>query len=293
MHPPYLASKKQRREFANESTLCGIAMAAARAAGFFREAEGFGEFGRPPGARTAGAGAARSGSEPVDEAGQGHRQSALGRQVSGAADAVPAGGAEQLDHRFDCAGAGGKRGAAWHRAGGHSAFIRPGGAGGSDSRLQGQQLEARCRAFCARLSRSAVEALPGRCRGLLRHRAGRHRLLAGASRRHQGQFECRLHLSDLRSAGGNALWQPGPRSAGHDEKPHRRHQPRVGRVCSRLGRRAAGCGRDSRRQSAWPTGTTRNSGTWPSSPSPTNSFRSMPIMLPAPSLPSAARAERF
>ena len=37
-------------------------------------------------------------------------------QVSESADAVPAGGAEQLDNRYDRAGAGGERRAAWHSA---------------------------------------------------------------------------------------------------------------------------------------------------------------------------------
>jgi hypothetical protein len=58
-----------------------------------------------------------------------------------------------------------------------------------------------------------------------------HRLPAGASQRHQGQFECRCaSFKPSPRPAGNALWQPGPRAARNAAKPHRRHQPRTGRV---------------------------------------------------------------
>ena len=73
---------------------------------------------------------------------------------------------------------------------------------------------------------------------------------------------------------------------------HRRHQPRVGRVC------VLGSGdvlldvAGLRRRWVLPSGTTRSFGTWPSFHFPTNSFRCMPIMLPALLPPFAARARK-
>ena len=45
-------------------------------------------------------------------------------------------------------------------------------------------------------------------RGVLSHGTRSSRLFTGASQRHQGQFQCCLHLPELRSACGTTIWQP-------------------------------------------------------------------------------------
>ncbi len=165
---------------------------------FSGKAEGLGQFARVPGQRNAGAGVARSGPEPVDETGQGHRQGALRRQVA-SIRLAPFRLAVLSNSTIDLIVPALVASAARH--GIALEVIQPSydqvaqEALTPDSKVN--SLEAGCGAFCARLSRAAVEAFPGGRRGCVRHGTGSYRLLAGASQWHQGQLECGLHLSDF------------------------------------------------------------------------------------------------